>query len=169
MKTLFLTALFLTSFAQAQTAATPATTGMDMPPVIKTDSATKTVQVTFVAGHTMNNNGFNYNGDAKGEKTLTVPLGWTVELTLNNTGRFPHDFAVIAGTALPANPFSAPLAFPNAAISVVAPAGMSAAPAKFVVNRPGTYFILCRIGKHAQNGMYLKLKVANGVKAASYQ
>lgn len=168
MKTLLMTALFLTSLAQAQTSGTAAP-AMDMPPVIKTDGGTKTVQVTFVAGHTMNNNGLNYNGDAKGEKTLTVPLGWTVELSLNNTGRFPHDFAVIAGTSLPANPFSARLAFPNAASSVVAPAGSLPAPAKFVVNRPGTYFILCRIGKHAQNGMYVKLKVVNGAKVASYQ
>lgn len=45
------------------------------------------MRVTFVAGHGMNNNGLNYNGGSTGEKTLTVFLGWTVEVNLNKTGR----------------------------------------------------------------------------------
>ncbi|MFC4424931.1 sulfocyanin-like copper-binding protein [Deinococcus navajonensis] len=170
MKKPVMTAFLLASAALAQTSGTTAPmTGMAMPPAIKADAAKKTVQVTFVAGHGTTNNGLNYNGDAKGEKTLTVPLGWTVEVTLNNTGRMPHDFAVIAGSTLPANPFTARLAFPNAATTVVPPAGSTAAPAKFIANRPGTYFILCRVGKHAQNGMYVKMQVVNGAKAVTYQ
>lgn len=142
---------------------------MSQAPTITANAASKTVKVGFVAGHGTHNNGLNYNGDAKGEKTLTVPLGWTVEVSLSNAGKMPHDFAVVAGTALPANPFTARLAFPNAATTVTAPGTSAAAPATFVANRPGTYFILCRVGKHAQNGMYLKLNVVNGVKTATYQ
>ncbi|GGO35617.1 sulfocyanin-like copper-binding protein [Deinococcus humi] len=171
MKKPVMTAFLLASAALAQTspASTAPMTGMDMPPAIKADSAGKTVQVTFVAGHGMNNNGLNYNGDAKGEKTLTVPLGWTVEVNLNNAGRMPHDFAVIAGSTLPAEPFKAPLAFANAQTPVIPPAGATEAPAKFVANRSGTYFILCRVGKHAQNGMYVKMQVVDGAKAVAYK
>ncbi len=171
MKKPVMIAFLLASAALAQTPAMTAVpmTGMDMPPTIKADSAEKTVQVTFVAGHGMNNNGLNYNGDAKGEKTLTVPLGWTVEVNLNNTGRMPHDFAVIAGSTLPANPATTALAFPDAATAIVPPAGATAAPAKFIANRPGTYFILCRVGKHAQNGMYVKMQILEGAKVVTYK
>lgn len=168
MKNTVMTALLLasTSAAFAQTAST---TPAAQPPVITTDAAKKLVKISFVAGHGNHNNGLNYNGDAKGEKTLTVPLGWTVEVSLSNTGRMPHDVAIVAGAALPADPFKARLAFPNAATAVIAPAGATAAPATFVVNRPGSYFVLCRVGKHAQNGMYVKMNVVNGAKAVTYK
>lgn len=161
--------LAATLLATATPALAQDSTSTAQPPTLTVNAAAKTVKVGFVAGHGGHNNGLNYNGDAKGEKTLTVPLGWTVEVGLSNAGKMPHDFAVVAGTALPANPFTARLAFPNAATSVLAPGAATSAPTSFVANRPGTYFILCRVGKHAQNGMYLKLKVANGVKTATYQ
>ncbi|GHF74762.1 sulfocyanin-like copper-binding protein [Deinococcus ficus] len=171
MKNTVMTALLLasTSAVLAQTAAPATTTTPAQPPVITADAAKKLVKISFVAGHGTHNNGLNYNGDAKGEKTLTVPLGWTVEVSLSNAGRMPHDMAIVAGTALPADPFKARLAFPNAATAVVAPSGATAAPTTFVVNRPGSYFVLCRVGKHAQNGMYVKLNVVNGAKAVTYK
>ena len=163
---LFSALLIATATAQAQ-GSTPQPA--PQPPTLTMDAASKTVKVKFVAGHGSHNNGLNYNGDAKGEKTLTVPLGWTVEVGLSNAGKMPHDFAVVAGTALPASPFTARLAFPNAATSVLAAGAPAPTSTTFVANRPGTYFILCRVGKHAQNGMYLKLNVVNGVKTATYQ
>jgi Sulfocyanin (SoxE) domain len=39
------------------------------------------VSVTLVAGQTDAAGGFNFNGHASGESTLTVPLGWTVTVT----------------------------------------------------------------------------------------
>lgn len=141
---------------------------MSMPPSVSSDAAAKTVKVAFVSGHTMNNNGLNYNGDAKGEKTLTVPLGWTIEMSLANEGKLPHDFAVLTGSSLPANIGGAKLAFPDAASKVLAP-GAGAETSKFVANRPGTYLIVCRVGRHAANGMYVKMVVSNSVKEASYK
>lgn len=167
MKRLALSVSLVAASALAQNAGTPAAP-MTMGPVVTTNAASKTVQVNFVAGDGTHNNGLNYNGDARGEKTLTVPLGWTVQVSLSNAGRMPHDFAVVAGTALPANAAGAKLAFPDAATPVVMP-GSAAQATTFTANRPGTYLILCRIGRHAQNGMYVKLTVANGIRAASYQ
>lgn len=165
MKPLALTVLVLAAPALAQTAA-PST---DPAPVVTTDAASKTVRVNFIAGHGDHNRGLNYNGDAKGEKTLTVPLGWTVEVGLDNAGKMPHDFAVVNGLDVPANPMAAHLAFTGAATSVLAPGGKTGTPTKFTANRPGAYLILCRVGKHAQNGMYVKLNVVNGLRAATYR
>lgn len=167
MNRALLSAGLLASTALAQTTGT-ATPQATPAPVVTTNAASKTVQVSFVAGEGSHNNGLNYNGDAKGEKTLTVPLGWTVEVRLSNAGRMPHDFAVLTGTQPPASPLTARLAFADAATTVNAPGG-AAASTKFVVNRPGTYLILCRVGRHAQNGMYVKMTVANGIRAASYK
>jgi FtsP/CotA-like multicopper oxidase with cupredoxin domain len=155
------------ALAQGTGTTTPATTAAQ-PPVVTSDAATKTVKVGFVAGHGTHNNGLNYNGDAKGEKTLTVPLGWTVEVSLSNAGRLPHDFAIVNGTTVPANIGTARLAFPDAASKVIT-TGATADTVKFTASRPGTYLILCRVGRHAANGMYVKLTVANGVKAVSYK
>ncbi len=167
MKRLALFAGLLATTAPAQNSGT-ATTQTMPEPAVTSNAASKTVQVKFVAGQGTHNNGLNYNGDAKGEKTLTVPLGWTVEVSLSNAGRMPHDFAVVTGTAVPANAAGARLAFQNAATKVMLPS-TAAETTKFVANRPGTYLILCRVGRHAQNGMYVKLTVTNGIKAASYR
>ncbi|WP_180970261.1 cupredoxin domain-containing protein [Deinococcus planocerae] len=165
MNRLALLASLLIGSALAQTSgSTPAATG----PVVTSDATSKTVRVNFVSGQGGHNNGLNYNGDAKGDKTLTVPLGWTVEVSLSNAGRMPHDFAVVAGSALPANIGQARLAFPDAATTVVMPGG-AAQNTRFTANRPGTYLILCRVGRHAQNGMYVKMTVSNGLRAATYQ
>lgn len=162
-----LATVLLTTVALAQTSGTT-TAPQSMEPVVTTDAASKTVRVNFVAGQGSHNNGLNYNGDARGEKTLTVPLGWTVEVRLGNAGRMPHDFAVVAGSTPPTNAAQTRLAFGGAATKVVLPGGAAEA-ATFTANRPGTYLILCRVGRHAQNGMYLKMTVANGIKTASYE
>lgn len=167
MKRLVLLACLSLPAAVAQTAAST-TAPMTPSAIVTSDAASKTVRVNFTAGHGTHNNGLNYNGDAKGEKTLTVPLGWAVEVRLSNAGRLPHDFAVFTGTAVPANLGTARLAFANAAAPVTAPGG-TAEPVKFAADRPGSYVILCRVGRHAQNGMYLKMTVANGIKAPSYR
>ncbi|PYE49966.1 sulfocyanin-like copper-binding protein [Deinococcus yavapaiensis] len=148
--------------------AAPSTTAPLPTTSVTTDTATKTVKVVFVAGHDTANNGLNYNGDAKGEKTLTVPLGWTIEVTLANGGRMPHDFAVVSGASVPSNVGGAKLAFKDAATQVTMP-GMVSPTTKFVANRPGSYLILCRVGRHAANGMYVKLVVANSLKEATYR
>lgn len=169
MNRLALSAVLLTALAPAlaQPSATVSGTA-SAPPTVTSRAATKTVQVGFVSGHGGHNNGLNYNGDARGEKILTVPLGWTVEVSLGNAGKMPHDFAVVAGSAVPSDFSKVRLAFPSAATSVVAPGG-PAATTRFVANRPGTYLILCRVGRHAQNGMYVKMVVSNSVKAPTYR
>ena len=161
-----------TAAAQASAPAAPAT--MTMPAaspasaVIINDAAARTVRVNLIAGQGPNNNGLNYNGAAKGEKTLTVPLGWTVEIDLSNAGRAPHNALVLAGPDLPTNFNPARTPFPGAATKVIAPGG-AAETTKFTAARPGSYYLLCGVGRHAQNGMYLKLVVANSLKAATYQ
>lgn len=149
--------------AAAATAAAPATAT-----ILSNDAAAKTVRVNLVAGQGPNNNGLNYNGASKGEKTLTVPLGWTVEVAFSNAGRAPHNALALAGPNLPTTFNPARVPFAGAMTKVIAPGGAGET-IKFTVNRPGSYYILCSVGRHAQNGMYIRMVVANSLKAATYQ
>lgn len=172
---LALPALLLVSAALAQTHSThttaqaaPAATAALPKASVTSDAAKKTVKVVLVAGQGTANNGMNYNGDAKGEKTLTVPLGWTVEVTLANAGRMPHDIAVVGGTSVPSNVGGAALAFKDAATQVAMP-NMVAPAVTFVADRAGSYLMLCRVGRHAANGMYVKLVVSGSAREATYR
>ena len=82
-----LSSLFVVSavFAQTVSFSQAAATAAQQAAVVTSDAATKTVRLNLVAGQGAANNGLNYNGSAKGEKTLTVPLGWTVEVDCPKT------------------------------------------------------------------------------------
>jgi len=174
MKVLIMTAFLSASvFAQTGTTSTTSTTGTThsdhtMGMAVTNDAAKKTVKVNLMSGMGTANNGLNYNGDAKGEKTLTVPLGWTVEVTLGNSGRAPHDVLAFAGSTIPATIDRSKVAFKGASTPVVGP-GQAAVMTSFVASRPGPYVLLCSVGRHAANGMWIKMNVANGIKEASYK
>ena len=75
---------------------------------------------------------------------------------------------VLAGPNLPTTFNPARVPFAGAATKVIAPGGPGEM-TKFTANRPGSYYLLCTVGRHAQNGMYVKLVVANSVRAATYE
>jgi plastocyanin len=158
----------LLSSVQGQTAPPVPVMAPDTMAAVSSDAATRTVRVNLIAGQGTMNNGLNFNGAAKGDKTLTVPLGWTVEVAFSNMGRAPHNALVLAGPNLPTTFNPAKVPFAGASTKVIAPGG-AGEKTTFVANRPGSYYLLCAVGKHAQNGMYIKMVVANSIKAATFQ
>ncbi|WP_027481590.1 sulfocyanin-like copper-binding protein [Deinococcus pimensis] len=159
------------ALAQSGTTSTTTTTTQAAPAMVMavtSDASTKTVKVNLMSGMGTANGGLNYNGDSKGDKTLTVPLGWTVEVMLGNSGRMPHNALVFAGSAVPATIDPSKVAFKGAATAVVGP-GQTPVSTSFVASRPGSYVLLCGVGRHAANGMWIKMTVANGIKEASYK
>ena len=114
-----------------------------------------TVFVTLIAGETQAASGFNFNGYANGEMTLTVPLGWTVNVVFENAVTVPHSVAVL--------PYSTPQpaegtkpVFPRAATTNLLsglPRGARAT-FSFVANKPGTYEFACGVSGHAVAGMW---------------
>jgi hypothetical protein len=54
----------------------------------------------MVAGANATNNGFNFDGYARGQANFIVPVGWGVEFIFSNLGSFPHSLA-IASTLTP--------------------------------------------------------------------
>jgi len=49
----------------------------------------------LIAGYNGNAGGFNFNGAAKGQLTVTVPLGDTVNVTFSNNSQLPHSAQIV--------------------------------------------------------------------------
>ena len=76
---------------------------------LQVDARRRLVTVTLLAGYDDTNNGFNFDGYARGELMWTVPEGWRVRVTCTNRGGVPHSCAVVQG------PLATRPAFPGAA------------------------------------------------------
>ena len=122
--------------------------------------------ITLIAGQTDAASGFNFNGHANGESTLTVPLGWTV--TFENAATPPHSVVVLSYSGRQPDEATRP-AFPDAATPNPAsglPRGARAT-FSFVASHPGTYEFLCGVSGHALAGMWDYLIVSRTATAAS--
>lgn len=128
----------------------------------------KVVNLTLVAAYNQNSSGFNFNGAAKGQMTVTVPLGDTVNVTFSNNAPLPHSAQIVAYSSNP--PATAvPDAFKNANSANPTTGSSKGAPQKFsfVANKAGKYLIICAVPGHAAAGMWDTLVVAKGAKAAT--
>ncbi len=134
------------------------------------DSSTNTVTFPIVAGLTPVNNVWNFNGRAKGEMTLTVPLGAKMVMPfVGYDGKVPHSFGITADSPkrIPAAP-GAPV-FPGAATRSYE-TGLKANEmdvVRFTADKPGNYLIICGVPGHAVNGMWVRFVVSASTKAPS--
>ncbi|HEU6450080.1 MAG TPA: sulfocyanin-like copper-binding protein, partial [Gemmatimonadaceae bacterium] len=77
------------------------------------DSSARSVALTLVAAANSAQGGFNFNGGSVGNQTITVPLGWSIDIDFQNHDVVPHSAVVIADQSpLPAVPEKP--AFPRA-------------------------------------------------------
>lgn len=63
-------------------------------PWLSVDRAHKTATVRIVAGYNGNNGGFNFDGYSAGAMTVTVPVGWTIDVVFRNDSKIPHSVLV---------------------------------------------------------------------------
>ena len=106
----------------------------------------KVVSLTLIAGYNNNGSGFNFNGASKGQLTVTIPLGDTVNVLFSNKASLPHSAQVVAFSKNP--PASTvPDAF-KGANSANPTNGVAAGKAQkftFLANKAGTYLIICAL------------------------
>ncbi len=135
------------------------------PEWMRMDEAGKKVELDIVAGLTGANGSLNYNGYAKGEMTLTVPVGWTVGMNFSShDANAPHSLFV-AGQA-PPYPSVMPdqPAIPRA-YSINLQQGIGPGKSdtlRFPVNRAGEYYLACAVPGHAASGMWDHFVVSAG-------
>jgi sulfocyanin len=134
-----------------------------------TPNATKTVELTLIAGKTTANGSFNFNGFSNGQMTLTVPDGWRVVVHYQNFSPLRHSFDVIPYTGKQPDAPPPPPVFKNATTQdPVSGIGVGKEETiTFVADRAGKYEYLCGVAGHAPAGMWNYLVVSSTAKAPS--
>ena len=122
---------------------------------LRVDAPARTADVTLIAAYDGTNNGFNFDGYARGQLLWTVPLGWRVRVTCTNRGALPHSCAVVRG------PRSATLAFRGAASPQPSTGLLEGRTATFAfrATRVGVFRFACLVPGHEEARMYDVLKV----------
>jgi sulfocyanin len=141
--------------------------GSTAPSSEKVDPARKRVALDIVAAFNANNSGLNFNGYYRGDMTVAVPAGWTVDIDFrNNDAVLPHSLVVTR----PYGPghFPEQVGAQDAAIAKAytrnPEAGIPSPQSdelEFVAAPPGNYYFLCGVPDHGVGGMWTKFKVEN--------
>lgn len=134
---------------------------------IQYDAATKTATIPVIAGLTSNAGGWNFNGYARGEMTIVVPVGTKVVMPFYNDDIVPHSVVIVTGSAsnVPSTPgdpvFSG--AYSNNPIN----GQMSGKKddVRFTADKAGKYLMICGVPGHAASGMWVYFEVSATAKA----
>lgn len=129
------------------------------PPWLTTNKSKKIANLTLVGAYNSAAGGFNFDGYDKGKMTVTVPVGWTVDVVCmtSNKSKISHSCAITKSVT------STKPAFKGAE-SAKATTGFT--PGKsgsfhFKPNKTGTYKIVCLVPGHASAGMWDTFKVVS--------
>ncbi len=121
------------------------------------DAAERVVHLTLVGAADGANGTMNWNGYGNGDMTVTVPLGWKVQVEFKNSGlgALPHSLVVIDDVQpLPVE--DGKPAFPRAFTRRLVP-GMMAPDGDsfdFTADREGRFLLLCGVTAHGAAGMW---------------
>jgi len=114
------------------------------------DAKAKRVVFLVTAATSTANNGFNFNGYAKGQATWTVPVGWHADFIFANTQALPHSLAVI--NTLTYGPHVTPLVeTPNPTTGL---SGTGKQYAGFTAMAAGKFYLVCLVPGHLAAGMW---------------
>jgi sulfocyanin len=140
------------------------------PDWMKVDTEARTVRLALAAAADGANGTMNFNGYGSGNMTVTVPLGWKVEVDFVNKGlaALPHSLVVINEVAPLPIEGGVP-AFPRALTIRLIP-GMEAGKGdtfQFVADKPGRFLLFCGVTGHGVAGMWDYLAVSAEANAPS--
>jgi sulfocyanin len=144
-------------------------------PYVYVNTARKKAVVQVVATATASNNGFNFNGYAKGQANFVVPVGWTIALEFSNKSAVPHDVALTKSLSVPLQPVpplgaSRAVAIPGAtALAHGLTASNGTVVEGFSSDAPGRYYLVCGVPGHVQAGMWDYLTVSASAKQPSIE
>lgn len=134
----------------------PAPTPPPSSPWLQYNLSSKTVNLELIASDTGANGGFNFDGYSLGQMTVTIPSGWTVNVTYqNNTNSTGHSAMIV-----PYAQHTAPSGFTPAFSGSSTPnpdVGITSGQTQtmhFVATTPGKYAIICGVSGHADAGMW---------------
>jgi|SRR5579872_1670574 len=128
------------------------------PSWMQVNAASKSVAFVIKMAENGNNGTFNFNGYARGEMAITVPLGWKVHMHVINIGEgaIPHSLEIADVTEVMPSEGVTPAAFDGAYTAELLP-GLGVGKSDdvdFTADKAGKYWMLCGVPGHAQGGMW---------------
>lgn len=135
------------------------------------DTSRKLARLRLVAAYTGANDGLNFNGGTAGDRTLVVPLGWRVNVTVANDDDALSHSALVARHEVPVPPEPPPPAFAGAAIPSLArglPSGESEE-MSFVASSTGQFMLVCGMPGHGESGMWIGFEVSASAAVPAYR
>lgn len=170
--------------AEAEPAATGASSApaaptgeMTMPSWFEMDEASQTVTINLVAGANSTANYWNYHGATNGNLAITVPEGYTVNMTLQNDDpNMAHSAGIEAqvggySAAPQPNPVfdGAVTSNPTSMVDGTMPGESETI--TFTADQAGEYAIVCYVPGHAATGMWVRFNVSadGGAGVQGYQ
>jgi uncharacterized cupredoxin-like copper-binding protein len=136
--------------------------------IARNDSAKHTADLTMIAGLGKTGGGFDFNGYSKGKMTVTVPLGWKVNVTFEvpASSTLAHSWVLV--------PYGAAMGSTKPAIAhAESPSPVQGTkPGKtvkitFTATTAGKYKMACAVPGHEMGGMWDTLIVKRGATAAT--
>jgi sulfocyanin len=135
------------------------------------DASKKTATLRIIAAYGSNNGGMNFNGGARGDQTITIPVGWTVKSHVVNRDAIPHSAIVIADVTplpvIPDNP-AIPRAYTAHLTDGLAPQD-GADDMTFKPSKAGSYVLVCGVPGHGPSGMWIHLVVSSDATVPAYK
>lgn len=135
------------------------------------NAASKTATLALIGGYDHTNSALNFNGGAKGNQTLVMPVGWTVKSSfVNRDGDLPHS-AIVIDQVNPIPTMPPEPAFARA-YTIKLEEGLSEGQTDgmtFKTSKVGKYWIFCGVPGHGVGGMYINLEVSDAAKVPAYK
>jgi sulfocyanin len=139
------------------------------PSWMKIDAGAKSVTIDLTAGWNANDGALNFNGYYKGGITIKIPVGWNADVKFaNHDGMLPHSMLVTKPYGeghIPDQAGPDQVAI-SKAYSRDPSAGIMASQTDdvpFTASDAGSFWIICGVPAHAQQGMWIKLDVVAGL------
>jgi sulfocyanin len=162
---------------QAAAPAAPAAAASQRPTIdpknvaasIQYDGATKTATIPVISGLTSNAGGWNFNGYARGEMTIVVPVGTNVVMPFYNDDIVPHSVVIMPGSgkAIPSTPGDPAFRGSESNNPINGQMSGKRDDVRFTADKAGKYLMICGVPGHAASGMWVYFEVSATAKAPS--
>ncbi|HEX8849140.1 MAG TPA: sulfocyanin-like copper-binding protein [Gemmatimonadaceae bacterium] len=135
------------------------------------DASSRTASVQLIAGYNGVNGSLNYNGAIRGQRTVAIPVGWHVHVTVTNHDSDLQHSAIVVREVLPPPLELTTPAFEGAALPRL-DEGLQedeTGTLDFDADHAGRFMLACGVPGHAQSGLWLRLVVARGLSVPDYR
>jgi plastocyanin len=143
--------------------------GLTEADLLRPGKAAKSVHVTLVATFNAANYGMNFNGWSHGKAVLTVPTGWSVQVTFVNPSPIPHSAIVIERADTKKLQVAEPWFEGGATPKHLTGQTFSKAEFSFTADEAGEYALACGFPAHAVAGHWVALNVRDDATTPTLQ